>query len=196
MTTLSTFDPVLDTVSLPLRRFTADEYIVMAQSGAFDERHRVELIEGLVVDMSPSGSPHNHFLLLLNEIFSPLSPTYYVAIQGTLEVSQQFVFDPDLMLLRKRSDKYRDALPSPADVQLVIEVAETSLPRDMKVKLPVYAASGIAEYWVIDINREVLIVHRSPEGSYYSDVRELRTGDAIAPLAAPDFSVEVARIFA
>ncbi|MEX2171284.1 MAG: Uma2 family endonuclease [Pirellulales bacterium] len=196
MTALSSFIPIVDTVPLPLRRFTADEFIAMAQSGAFDERHRVELIEGLVVDMSPSGSPHNHLLMNLTEVFAPIIQQFRLAVQATLRVNDSQVYDPDFMLLRRKANGYRDALPVPDNVELLIEVAESSWDRDSKVKLPVYATAGIADYWIVDIARELLIVHRSPEGNRYSDFRELRPGDIIVPLALPDFTLDVSRVFA
>jgi len=196
MTTLESFVPMLDTVPLPLRRFTADEYITAAEAGAFQDGRRVELIEGLVVEMSPSGSAHNHYLMVLNELFAPLINQCHIAIQGTLRIDRQRVFDPDLMLLQRKAGGYRKALPGPADVRLLIEVAETSFPRDTKIKKPVYAASGIADYWILDIDREILIVHRSPAGDNYDDVCELSSQDRISPLAAPDFTLDIASVFA
>lgn len=196
MTTATTITPIIEDVPLPLTRFTADEYIGMAESGAFDERMRVELIEGLIVDMSRSGTPHNYILLKLTHILSRLSDKYYVGVQATLRINDRQVFDPDLMLLNGPIEQFREGLPEPDDVQLLIEVAETSWDRDCKVKLPIYAAAGISDHWIVSIERETLFVYRSPKGKTYAEVQELRAGDKISPLAAADFTLEVASVFA
>jgi Uma2 family endonuclease len=196
MTTLSSFVPTLDSVPLTLTRLTADEYIAAAEAGAFQDGRRVELIEGLIIDMSPAGSKHHHYLMNLTELFAPLLKLFRIAVQGTLRVNNSQVFDPDFMLLRRKKEGYHQNLPQPKDVQLLIEVAESSLPRDCKVKLPIDAAAGIQDYWIMDIDRETLLVHRLPVGERYDEVREFGPADRIAPLAAPDFTLDVASIFA
>ena len=193
MFTLTTVDaPELE---LPLRQFSADEYMAMTAAGVFDERKRVELIGGYVVDMSPANADHNYIVMRLNELFMPLAGRFRLWIQGTLAVDRRHVYDPDFMLLRLRTPSYKAALPTPADVALVVEVAGTSLDRDARVKLPVYAAAGIAEYWIADVQREVLIVHRHCQGQTYGEIRELAGDEQIAPLAAPELLVTVRELF-
>ena len=78
---------------------------------------------------------------------------------------------------------------------LVVEASESSLARDQKVKLPVYASAGIPEYWIADLEHETLIIHRDPQPGGYRLV-ETRSGDeVVSPLAAPDFSFLVRRAF-
>jgi Uma2 family endonuclease len=182
-------------VELPLRQFDAEEYIAMAEAGVFAERRRVELIGGYIVDMSPAGPDHNYVIMRLPRIFAPLMDRFDFWIQGTLKANKRHVLDPDFMLLKFRGKYYRDNLPTPPDVELVVEVSASSLGRDAEVKLPIYAASGIPEYWIIDVERDLVLVHRSPGGGEYQDVREYSGAAAISPLAAPDFSVTVAGIF-
>lgn len=196
MTTLTSFVPVLDSVPLPLTRLTADEYIAAAEAGAFQDGRRVELIEGLIIDMSPAGSKHNHYLMNLTELFAPLLKQFRIAVQATLRINSSQVFDPDFMLLRRREEGYIETLPQPRDVQLLIEVSESSLPRDSKVKLPIYASAGIKDYWIMDVDSEALLVHRSPVENRYDDIREYRSDERIAPLADPDFTLDVANVFA
>lgn len=105
------------------------------------------------------------------------------------------VFDPDFMLLNPRQLSYRKELPSPTDVALLVEVSVASLNRDLDVKLPIYAAHVILEYWIADVDRDVLIVHRQPQGKPYSDVQECSGATMVASLAAPDLVIPVNRIF-
>jgi Uma2 family endonuclease len=181
-------------IELPLRQFDADEYIAMATAGVFEQRRRVELIGGYIVDMSPAGPDHNFVIIRLPRIFAPLMDQFDVSVQGTLRVDKRHVFDPDFMLLKARGKHYQKNLPAPGDVKLLIEVAASSLGRDAEVKSPIYAASGIPEYWIIDVDRDLLLVNRSPSGSEYLDKQELAGAAAISPLSAPDFSVTIAYI--
>lgn len=190
----STTGPV--PVELPLRQFDADEYMAMVGAGVFDERKRVELIGGFIVDMSPANPEHNYVIMRFNEIFVPLMPKFKIWIQGTLRVNKQNVFDPDVMLLRPRAESYKRALPTPADIALVVEVAGSSLSRDRGVKLPIYAKHGVAEYWIADLDREVVVVHRDPQGQAYKSVEEFVRDAAIAPLAAPAHQIVVQDVFA
>jgi Uma2 family endonuclease len=180
---------------LPLRRFSTADYLQMIEAGVLGPRDHVELIGGMIVEMSPAGIPHNHFLIQIVDVLSPLLGRFRLAIQGTLTVTEGHVYDPDFMLLRLREDRYKSKLPDSADVLLVIEAAGSSLRRDQQVKLPVFAGMGIAEYWIADLDRETLIVNREPEGNGYRVVQTLRGDDLISPIACPDFSFPVRKLF-
>ncbi len=180
---------------LPLRRFSTDRYLQMIEAGVLGPNDRVELIGGMIVDMSPAGIPHNHFLIRLIELFAPLLGQYQFTVQGTLTVADGQVYDPDFLLLRHRPDGYKTKLPDAADVLLVIEASETSLRRDQQVKLPVYAAAGIAEYWIADLAQESIIVHRQPEGDSYRSVETHKGDEMVSPLAAPEFSFAVRQAY-
>lgn len=182
-------------VELPLRQFDADEYMAMAQAGVFETNKRVELIGGYIVDMSPSGSDHSYVVNRFPHLFADLKERFQFWVQGTLRVDRRHVLDPDFMLLNPRQQSYRHALPIPQDVALLVEVSASSLARDLDVKLPIYAAHSIPEYWIADVDRDVIIVHRQPSGNVYRDVREY-SGDAmIAAWAAPDLAIRARQIF-
>ena len=181
--------------SLTLYRFSSAKYLQMVETGVLGPRDRVELIGGTVVDMSPSGARHNHILTRFNRLLVPLWSECEILIQGTLELSEGQVFDPDVMLVRQKPGGYRDHLPTAADVLLVIEAAESSLQRDQSVKLPYYADAGIAEYWIADLKQETLLVHRQPQGSQYASVETLGKDATVSPLAAPSFSLKLAEVF-
>src|SRR5258708_4030394 len=109
---------------LPLRRFSTADYLQMIEAGVLGRRDRVELIGGMIVEMSPAGIPHNHILIRIIELFGPLLGRFQFTVQGTLTVAEGHVYDPDFMLLRHREDGYKTRLPDAADVLLVVEAAE------------------------------------------------------------------------
>jgi hypothetical protein len=177
------------------RLFTADEFERMARAGVFGEEERLELIDGEIVVMSPIGPGHGMCVSLLNERFVlGVGNRALVWIQSSARMALRSVPQPDLALLRRRS--YREANPTPEDILLVAEVADSSLRYDQTRKLALYASAGIAEYWVVSVEGEWLEVHRSPEGRGYRDSRRLHGGDTIAPLAFPDVAISVAELFA
>lgn len=180
---------------LPVSRFSTEKYLQMVDAGVLGPSDKVELIGGVIVDMSPAGKPHNQFLILMVDLFAPLLEEYQVAIQATLPLDDGNVFDPDFMLLSRKAEGYKQQYPRPEDVQLLIEASGTSLKRDQEVKLPVYASAGIQEYWIADLEQEEVVVHREPEGATYRVVETHRTEDILAPLAAPNFSLTVRQLF-
>jgi Uma2 family endonuclease len=194
MTTIS--QPPAEVLEVaPLHRFRTADYLEMIEKGVLGPQDHVELIGGVIVEISPAGVPHNHSLMRLLRLFAPLLSKFEIAVQGTLTVSEGHVFDPDFMLLRQRPDGYKTMLPDAADVQLVIEAAESSLRRDTQIKLPIYAAVGIQEYWIADLDREQLVVHRDPAGNEYRKVETLQGNDRVSPLAAPEFSIAARQAF-
>lgn len=184
-----------DVREVMVHRFRTDEYLAMIDKGVLGPSNKVELIDGMIVDMSPAGARHNHVLFQLTTLFAPALDRAVVAVQGTLVVAEGQVFDPDFMLLRRKPGGYKTALPTPADVLLLIEAADSSLKRDREIKLPVYAAAGIAEYWIADLDTESLIVHRQPRGDHYAESRTLVGDQSVSPLEPADFSLTVRDIF-
>lgn len=193
---MSTVTQTIDdfTGFLPPARFTTEEYLAMVDAGLLEGK-KVELIGGVIVQMSPAGIPHNYFLINLLSQFAPLLEKFEIAIQGTIPVIRSSVFDPDFMLLLRQPKKYKRAYPQPHDVQLVIEASASSLNRDKKYKLPIYAAAGIQEYWIADLDNEQILVHRNPVEEAYQSVQILKGDDRISPLAAPEFSLTVRQMF-
>ena len=179
----------------PLHRFTSADYLEMIEKGVLGPDDHVELIGGVILEMSAAGTPHNHYLMQILRVLAPLLSKFEIAIQGALTVSEGHIYDPDVMLLRKRPEGYKKKLPDASDVHLIIEAAASSLLRDQTIKLPVYAAVGIPEYWIADLDQEQLLIYRDPVGSQYRTC-ETRQGDEIvSPLVAPELSFAVRQAF-
>ena len=179
-------------VEIARHRFTVEQYERMGEAGIFSEDDRVELIEGEIVEMTPIGSRHAAYVDRLNDLLtSTLGRRAIVRVQSPIRIGGHSEPQPDLVLLRRREDFYAGRHPEPADVLLVVEVADTSGRFDRRVKLPLSARAGIVEAWVLDLDGPALEVHRSPAPEGYRDVRRPRRGEAVTFAAVPDLSVAV-----
>lgn len=194
MATVSPKPVELLQISAP-HRFSSARYLEMIERGIIGPDDHVQLIDGVILEMSPAGSRHNQFLGQLIRLFAPLLDSVELWSQGTLVVADTQVYDPDIMLLRRKPGGYKHKLPGPDDVLLVVEAAESSFRLDQEVKLPAYAAAGIAEYWIGDLTREEIILHRGPQGPHYRQVETRRGDEVISPLAAPGLSFAVRTAF-
>src|SRR5262245_10682487 len=125
----------------PLRRlFTASEYHTMLEAGILKEVDRVELIEGEIWQMPPIGCHHMGGVNRLNALFtSLLGNRAVVSVQNSFHLSDLSEPQPDLLILRFRDDYYSNELPTPADILLLIEVADSSLDFDRRTKAGVYS---------------------------------------------------------
>jgi Uma2 family endonuclease len=164
----------------------------MAEVGLLTEDDRVELIDGEIVEMAPIGDRHAGTVDYLAALcFSRLQNVAQVRVQNPILLSKHSELQPDVALLRPRADFYRGAHPGPADVLLVIEVADTTGAYDRAVKLPLYASSGVPEVWLVDLDGGRVEVHRAPRPEGYSEVRILRRGDSVSPQAFQGIKVSV-----
>lgn len=180
----------------PLKRlFTRDEYYAMAEAGILKPEDRVELIEGEIYQMTPIGNPHAGCVNRLVRRFSALTAADRAVLspQNPVNLTDISEPQPDITLLRFRDDFYGDGHPTPEDVLLLVEVAD-SIGFDRHTKIPLYARCDIPEAWLVDLKKEILEVYRDPTPAGYRKVQRLRRGDRIAPLAFPDFEIEVASI--
>lgn len=179
-------------VPLVRHRVTIGEYHQMGEAGILTEDDRVELIEGEIVEMPPIGPPHAGGVIRLAQLFTDaLGGRALVSQQNPVALSDHSEPQPDVTLLRPRADYYARSHPTPADVLLVVEVAETSVGSDRRVKLPLYARAGIPEAWLLDLPGDALEVHRQPSPEGYREVQRFRRGGRLAPQAFPELELRV-----
>ena len=100
--------------------------------------------------------------------------------------------EPDVALLRQPSDSFLEEAPRPSDIRLLIEIADSTRARDLGSKAQLYAAAGIPEYWVLDLTRRLLHIHRQPSSEDWREVRQLTEKEQAAPQEAPQATVLVA----
>jgi Uma2 family endonuclease len=174
------------------RRFTADEYEAMGRAGILRNTDRVELIEGEILEMAPIGPLHAAAVdRAADALTARVRPHAIVRVQSPIRLAEFSEPQPDVVLLRRRDDFYRAAHPQPPDILLVIEIAVSSLYYDRDVKASLYAAHGIVEYWLVDVEQGLLICYRSPEGGIYRSVVVRAHGESIAPQTLPGCEVSV-----
>lgn len=167
----------------------------MLRAGILKEDDPVELIAGEIVRHMPSGPAHAACVNRLTKLLVGLvGDGAVVSVQNTLSLDDFSEPEPDLMLLRPKSDFYADEHPTAEDVWLVIEVAESSLASDTEVKLPLYAEHGVPEVWVVDLVNRQVVVSAEPTHGRYLDVRTFKPGDTIPLRAFPGVGIPVSEI--
>jgi Uma2 family endonuclease len=182
-------------VGLTRRRFTVADYYQMAEAGVFRPGERVELIEGEIVEMTPIGRRHAAVVDRSANGFSRrLGERTIVRVQGPVRLDDGTEPQPDIALLRPKSDYYDSGIPTAADVFLVVEVADSSVEYDRRVKTPLYARAGVPEVWLALIEADHVEVHREPGPTGYRVVRSVRRGESLSPGAFPELVLDVAAL--
>jgi Uma2 family endonuclease len=174
-------------------RLTGDEYHQMIESGGFDEETRVELIGGILCDMSPKTPQHELIVEHLNRVLAAALDLdrFRLRVSGPLSIGDSEP-EPDLAVVRRGTpEPYH-----PASAELVIEVATSSRRRDLAVKPRLYARAGVTEYWVIDPENSVVVVHRDLGADGYGSRVELGPGDALEGGVVGIGKLEVADVLA
>lgn len=177
-------------------KLTITDYYRMGDAGILHEKDRVELIEGELIDMAPIGSNHAGIIAQLSSLLSVLVVGKAVVwSQNPLHLNDHSVPQPDIMLLKPRSDFYKRALPKPADVLVLIEVADSSLAYDRNTKLPLYARNGIQEFWVVDLNAKFVERYSNPNQTGYGHKETLAENQSICPLELQEVKIDLVQLF-
>ena len=183
----------------PITRLTIEDYDRMIAAGAFAEPDspRVELIEGEILTMSPIGARHEEIVDLLNEWGATQFPLDRVRVRIQQSVGiplHNSAPQPDFAIVVK--DNYSRGRPLAERVLLLVEVADSSLRYDRKVKGTLYANAGIADYWIVNLVGNCVEVFRQPQDGRYVDCATCHTGASIRPLAFPDVTLDISQLFA
>ena len=178
--------------SLNLRLWTVADYHRMAETGILDEDERVELLEGKIIWMSAKGTAHRSAVgrtdyLLKNR----LANRAWVSIQEPIKLNERSEPDPDVAVVQIDPLDYADHHPTPSEVYLLIEVADSSLKFDCETKAKTYAQAGIADYWVLDVVDRQLYVFREPNEEGYQSKVILGEDESISPLQFADLQIAV-----
>lgn len=177
-------------------RFSVGQYHRMIEVAILDENDRVELIHGEVVSKMPIGDPHIGCVRQLNELFIlRCAGRVSVGVQDPVRLADSEP-EPDISVCKRRKDHYRSGKPRPADVFLLIEVADTSVGYDRDVKGHLYADNGIVEFWLADVNDRTVTVYRGPRPDGTWETAETRSGaDELTVAALPDIRLTIVDVF-
>ncbi|MDT5062725.1 MAG: hypothetical protein QOH63_3184 [Acidobacteriota bacterium] len=179
-------------VQIARRHFNINEYYRMTDAGILSEGDRVELIEGEVVEMSPIGSRHAACVNRLNKLLNRLvASDVIVRVQNPIILDDYSEPQPDISLLRPHPDFYAQGHPTPADVLLVVEVADSSTQFDREIKLPLYAQARLQEVWLVNLSDETVELYSQPANGAYQITQILKRGESLISPASPNLNLDV-----
>jgi len=179
-------------MAVTVARWTLDRYHRAIAAGIFDGCP-VELLNGLIVDIASEGPRHSNRSARLHAHFLFASRGRYTVRGGHPITLPSSSSEPEPVLALVRDRDYDSEHPQPDDIFLVIEFAQSSLAKDIKVKRLVYAIAGIQEYWVVNLKDNCVLVYRQPRGGDYQSQEKICVGQ-LAPLAFPDAAVSPEQI--
>ena len=197
-------------VAQQIRRFSVEEYHRMGEAGILHPDERIELIDGVLKQMSPIGSQHAACVSkLMNLLLPPLQGRTFkrgsatalssVRVQNPIVLDDNTEPEPDLAIVRQRDDDYSAAHPQPNDILIVIEVADTTLEYDRTMKLLRYAQANIPEVWIVNLVEKRVEIYQGvvllkDRAAVYRTRTDYYTDDVISLSAFPDFELAVADI--
>jgi Uma2 family endonuclease len=174
-------------------RITVDELLLFQRSGAFDELPRMELLDGTLYEMSPQTSAHvvakNELAYRLRQAFEIKKLSQSVLTEPTLRLEQGSAPEPDIAVVRQL--RVEDYYPA-SIVDLVIEVAVSSLQTDLVFKRQLYASASIPEYWVVDVEGKKIQQFWQPNGEDYGETGIIPLGQSISAVTINEVSIDTA----
>lgn len=185
---------VLPRDDVEIRPLTRSDVLRMVEAGILAEDDRVELLDGVLVQMSPISPEHMNIVNWLTEHFVKPGSAWVVSIQNGLAIAgdERQLPQPDVALLPRE----RDVTQLSERALLVVEVAVTSHRVDRQDKAPKYALTGVPEYWVVDVPGGTIEVRRRPVAGDYTELRVYGAGETVHPLAPVGRPVGVDALFA
>ncbi len=194
LTTQATSTALLE---LPRKKWNRAEVRMLETTGVLDGQH-LELIEGELLNKMGKGWLHVLATSKILQVLIELFGVSYVVSEAPIDLASDDNLvnepEPDIIVLNRPKTQFGPALPTPQDLHLVVEVANTSLNLDLRVKARLYARSGIIEYWIVDLNARQVLVMRQPEGDRYRLMTAYSIGENISPLAKPDSPIAAAAL--
>lgn len=179
-------------------RWTFEEYLQLGAAGLFPD-HRTELIDGEIFDVASQNNPHVSSISKTNRVLvGAFDETFWLTIQSTIRLGTGDGPDPDFAVRPGPASADNAVHPQPL---LIIEVSDTTLLFDQVVKSSLYAANGVADYWIVNVNDGQVEVHRRPVadpsrrfGWRYGELTVHRPPALISPLARPEVQIDVAKM--
>lgn len=184
----------MTSVLAPTYQFSIDEYHKLADIGLFEKADRVELLNGEIILMHAIGKRHGQAVTNFIMDFAEQSRRrFMVSAQNPVLLDEMSEPEPDIVLIRWKR-KAGVTHPQPSEVFLIIEVADSSLRYDRRDKMRAYALAGIREFWILNLEENVVEVFRGPEGEQFSQTSRVGTGETLSPLAFPDVVITIDEI--
>ena len=184
-------------MQLLTHKFDVEQYQQMGKAGIFDPEAHIELIQGDIIPMTPIGLKHTITINRSNQFFvQALKGQGIVSIQNPIRLPNYSEPQPDIAILRPRDDFYAGKFPQAEDVLLLIEVADSSLQYDRTTKLALYSEYGILEYWIANLERDIIEIYRQPQNKSYLKQSLIDIfGIPFAPIAFPEMTMTLKDIY-
>lgn len=173
-------------------RLTTEQYFGLVEAGVLSEDDRVELLEGVIVAMTPTNPPHDSAVTRVSvALYDAVGRRAVVRTQCTFLASRWSAPEPDVAVVPGSLADYDEAHPQ--DALLVVEVSDSSLPQDRISKARIYAAAGVPEYWIVSLRDGAVEVFREPDvaAARYRASRVARPGERLELAALPGAAVAV-----
>ena len=191
------FSAILETVSALATKykFTVDEFARLYETGIIGEDDHIELLNGELIIMHAVGARHAQAVTNFNMDFAEQARRrYMVSPQNPVELERYSAPEPDITLVPWSRRKKAARHPNPEEVLLMIEVADSSLRYDRGDKMRAYAAVGIREFWILNLEDDQLEIFRKPSGDEYLERSVVPADGTASPLAFPDVSISLSEI--
>lgn len=180
----------LNNSHLPVK-LRLEDYLALDESGAFEGYRKTELIEGEIFYMNAQHRPHarikSRLHVLLAAALGAQGKGWEAIVEGSIAVPPHSSPEPDIVIT---SDPEGKGLIPLESVQLIVEVSDATLSFDMSRKAKLYAANGVPEYWVVDVENDRVHQMWSPEGGVYTQGRKAAFGQALTAATITSFRVE------
>jgi Uma2 family endonuclease len=181
-------------MSITIARWTIEQYHKLVNAGVLIDR-RVELLAGDIIEMSPEGVFHAVYCGdAVDYLKQLLGNRAKVREAHPITLPNDSEPEPDIAVVIPSPTRYLDHHPYPADIFWLVEYADSTLTKDLNIKQQIYAAAGIREYWIVNLQALELMVFRGMDNAGYETETRLSTGN-ISPLSFPDIEIEVKRLF-
>jgi|SRR5215212_10338352 len=176
-------------MTAPKRRpFNVDEYYRLLDVGILQEDTRIELIEGDIIEQVFPTRLQSSCTMRLHALFAALKlyDTAIISVKHPVRLSEYTEPIPELTLLRRQDDFYESGHPTPADVLLLVEIAEIEVEYDRVVKLPLYAKAGIQHLWLVNVQDALITICSHPTDKAYEEVRTVKRRDSFTSPLIPN----------
>lgn len=178
-------------------RWTRTRYHQLIDMGIVTER--TELLDGDIVPKMPQNPPYRITLYFVSAWLETVFGRAFVQQQQSVELSDEDIEinepEPDISVLEKPIPSYQSGNPPPDEIVLAVEISDTTIRKDLGKKARLYSRAGFPEYWIADVNKRQIIVHREPTENGYNSIVAYSGDEEVSTLAKPDSNIAVSTLF-
>ena len=177
---------------LKLRQITVEEYDLMIESGVFDEDDQIELLSGVIIEKMPKVTEHSSANDRAARVFfKTLNEKVFIRNQNPIWLDGFSEPEPDIVLAAPKAGEYENSYPTPDEILLILEIADSTLGYDRNTKGAAYARAGIRQYIVLNVQEKTLEDYREPNTDGFQSKQTYRAGQNFNLVAFPEVFLKV-----